>query len=57
MDSSGNVIVNMVNDKGNIHRRKYWLMVSPFEKQILNKVRNNEINLTADWPKKKQEDK
>jgi hypothetical protein len=57
MDSSDNVIVNMVNDKGNIHRRKYWLMVSPFEKQILNKVRNNEINLTADWPKKKQEDK
>lgn len=57
MDSSENAIMNIVNDKGNIHRRKYWLMVSPFEKEILNKVRNKEIDLTAGWNNKKVEDK
>lgn len=57
MDSSENAIMNIVNDKGNIHRRKYWLMVSPFEKEILNKVRSKQIDLIAATNHKKVEDK
>lgn len=34
-----------VNDKENQNRRAYWFMVSPYEKEIINKLRKKEINL------------
>lgn len=40
-----------LNDKENMHRKGYWLIVSPYEKQIITKIRNKEIQ----FPLKPQE--
>lgn len=27
------------------HRKAYWLMISAFEKEVLNKIRKNEVKI------------
>lgn len=39
-----------LNDKENMHRKAYWLIVSPYEKQIIAKIRNKEIQFPPKVP-------
>lgn len=37
------------------NRKAYWLMISPFEKEVINKMRNNEVKICPkDDPIEKQ---
>lgn len=39
--------VENINAKESCNRRAYWFMVSPLEKELIVKIRNNEIKLPS----------